>query len=474
MTVALYCRVSTDEQAQQGFSIENQHERLKAYCASQGWVDYRLYTDDGYSGTTMNRPHLQRMIRHIKQGKINTVIVYKLDRLGRKQQDIINMLSDVFEANGVTFKSATEPFDTGTPLGKAMIGILAVFAQLERDTIVERTTVGRRVRTSKGIWHGGRVPFGYTWDKERQELQIAPQQASLVRAVFDYYLMGKSYNWIAEWLAERTSDRTIDHGRIREFLRRPIYMGYMNNAGKLVKGRHEAIISKEVWEKVQGEMESRRDGRTPASTYLLSGLMECGLCGGPIIHIIRKSNHKKEYVYPLYCCKRQHVRPKKHKGHAKCTLGYFNETKLDEYVVSKLMESALDPSSVQSQLHAMQESSSDNDGLLDEIKSSFTEVEMILDRWYTAFEEGVLDSRQLKERIQPLEERKKALTVRLGEIHESDHRVDKSRQVFDSLNLISTAWDVLTLDERQTVVRAAIKKIILYPKGTEAEIVWNV
>ncbi|KPV45484.1 recombinase family protein [Alicyclobacillus ferrooxydans] len=474
MTVALYCRVSTDEQAQQGFSIENQQERLKAYCASQGWTDYRLYTDDGYSGTNTDRPQLQRMIQHIKQKKIDAVIVYKLDRLGRKQQDIINMLSDVFMANKVIFKSASEPFDTGTPLGQAMIGILAVFAQLERDTIVERTTMGRRVRTSKGMWYGGRIPFGYRWDKERQELQIHPQQASLVRDVFDFYLQGRSYNWIAEWLADRTTDRTIDHARIREFLRRPLYMGYMNNAGKLVKGRHEAIVSKEVWEQVQGEMESRRDGKAPAGTYLLSGLMVCGLCGGSIIHIIRKSKHEKEYVYPLYCCKRQHVRPKERKGQPKCNLGYFNEVKLDDYVVSLLKQAALDPSVVQSQLNTMQESSSESDSLIDEIKFDLNEVEKKLDRWYTAFEEGVLDPRQLKDRIQPLEETKKALTIRLEEVEDSDYRVDKSGEVFDSLNLISTAWDVLELEERQTVLRAAIKKIILHPKGTEAEIIWNV
>ena len=136
MSVGLYCRVSTEEQAASGFSIDHQQSRLKAYCESQGWAKYSLYTDDGYTGTNLNRPQMQRMMKDIETGKIDTVLVYKLDRLSRHQKDVLYLLEDLFEHYGVVFKSATEPFDTSTPLGRAMIGILAVFGQLERDTII--------------------------------------------------------------------------------------------------------------------------------------------------------------------------------------------------------------------------------------------------------------------------------------------------------------------------------------------------
>src|SRR5690606_20789751 len=226
--------------------------------------------DDGYTGTNMDRPALKKMIRHIEKGEISTVVVYKLDRLSRKQKDVLFLLEDVFEANGVSFKSATEPFDTSTPLGKAMLGILAVFAQLERDTIVERVTFGRRRRVRTGKWYGGRVPFGYRWNAEDEVLEIVPEQAELVKKVFSMYLQGHSYLSIAEWLAARTKDRVIDHSVIRDMLQRPVYTGHLNNAGVLVKGNHEAIIDMETFERVQKEIQRRKEGRAPLGNYLLS------------------------------------------------------------------------------------------------------------------------------------------------------------------------------------------------------------
>src|SRR5579875_2069397 len=136
MSVALYCRVSTEEQAVSGFSIDHQKERLIAYCKSQGWDNFSIYVDDGCTGTNLDRPQMQRLIRDVQAGLINTVLVYKLDRLSRKQKDVLYLLEDLFERHQVVFRSATEPFDTSTSLGRAMIGILAVFGQLERDTIV--------------------------------------------------------------------------------------------------------------------------------------------------------------------------------------------------------------------------------------------------------------------------------------------------------------------------------------------------
>lgn len=155
MFAAIYVRVSTEEQAEQGYSIDVQKERLIAFCKSQGWEDYKLYIDDGYTGTNTNRPALKRLIRHIEAKKVHTVVVYKLDRLSRKQKDVLSLIEDVFEKNNVAFASSSEKFDTSTAFGKAMIGILAVFAQLERDMIIERTTSGRRQKISKGIWSGG-------------------------------------------------------------------------------------------------------------------------------------------------------------------------------------------------------------------------------------------------------------------------------------------------------------------------------
>ena len=144
--IALYARVSTQEQAREGYSIEEQADRLKKYCEAIGQQDYSLYIDPGFSGASMERPELRRLIADVERGIISKVIVYKLDRLSRSQKDTLYIIEDVLLANGADFESITERFDTGTPFGRAMIGILSVFAQLEREQITERMKMGKEGR----------------------------------------------------------------------------------------------------------------------------------------------------------------------------------------------------------------------------------------------------------------------------------------------------------------------------------------
>lgn len=464
--VGLYIRVSTDEQAQQGFSIDNQKERLAAYCISQGWIDYRFYIDDGYTGTNMDRPALRRMIRHIQEGKIKTVLVYKLDRLGRKQKDVLHLLEDVFEKNGVAFKSATEPFDTSTPLGKAMLGILAVFAQLERDTIVERTTSGRRQRIRKGMWHGGREPFGYRWNKETQTLEIVPEEAALVRGVYKRYLQGHSMSALCDWISERSKARVWTHATIRDMLDRPIYTGYLNLVGQLVEGNHEVIIDPETWHMVQAERKRRTDDLPPVGKYLLTGLLQCGVCGGPVVHLFLNT---RGYKYEYYACKAQHVR--RRDGGKGCSLGYKKVSEINDWVINRLKQFALNPDVVAAELSSIQVSEND-DRIIMDLQAKLKAVDEKLERWYDAFEQGMLNPSQLRERIAALEEEKKTLQLRLEELDNTPN-TDRSEMIIDSLQTIGRAWDYLTFEEQQAVLRAAISKVILH-KDRDPEFVWNV
>ena len=133
--IACYTRVSTDAQLEQGHSIPEQKDRLEKYCSAMGWNEYKHYTDGGFTGANINRPALQNLIKDVKAGKIEKVIVYKLDRLSRSQKDTLYLIEDVFLRNNADFISLSENFDTSSPFGKALIGILAVFAQLEREQI---------------------------------------------------------------------------------------------------------------------------------------------------------------------------------------------------------------------------------------------------------------------------------------------------------------------------------------------------
>ena len=149
---------------------------------SQGWSDYELYADPGFSGKNLERPAIKKLIKDCEDGKIDTVLVFKLDRLSRSQKDTLYLIEEVFNNNEVGFISVRESFDTTTPFGKAMIGILSVFAQLERETILERTRLGLKKRAEDGYWRGGgKTPFVYDYDKTTGELTINPER----KVIFD-------------------------------------------------------------------------------------------------------------------------------------------------------------------------------------------------------------------------------------------------------------------------------------------------
>ena len=164
MKVALYARVSTEQQID-NYRIPLQKERMKAFCVSKGWTDITEYVDGGYSGSNLNRPALQQLQKDIEHQKINAVIVYRLDRLSRSQRDTLFLIEEMFLPNNVEFISISETIDTSTPFGRAMIGGMSVFAQLERETITERLRSGRfKMVRDEGLWAGGSdaSPYGYT------------------------------------------------------------------------------------------------------------------------------------------------------------------------------------------------------------------------------------------------------------------------------------------------------------------------
>jgi len=475
MTVALYCRVSTDEQAEHGFSIDNQKERLIAFCKSQGWDQYRLYIDDGYTGTNMDRPALQRLIKHIKEKKIDTVIVYKLDRLSRKQRDVLYLLEDVFDKNNVVFKSATEPFDTSTPLGKAMLGILAVFAQLERDTIIERLSTGQKLRVKSGKFSGGRIPFGYVYNSQTGKFEVSPHEAFLVREVYKKYLQGYSLSDLSDWIESQTSARYWDHARIRDMLTRETYTGVMPYGTLRSTEIAPPIIERELWEQVQQEMVRRREGFTPKGEYLLSGLLRCAECGSSFIHVIRK---KGPYVYYLYGCRSQHQRPKKVPRRAPkqaCTVGYRNREELESWVIEQVKRIArLDAEEFEHQIANIETNSDETEDTLRDLRKNLSDIEHKLNRWYEAFEEGTIDATQLRDRIKHLEEERRRLQTNIEELQDTLVKDTQPQRVFNAAKLIEEAWDYMTFDEKRNVLRAAISYIEIPRKGQPPVIHWNV
>ena len=195
---AIYIRVSTEAQREEGYSIEAQTEALTAYCTAKGWRTYELYIDGGYSGSSLERPAIQRLIHDVKNSRIERVLVYKLDRLSRSQKDTLYLIEDILNPHEVDFISLNESMDTGSPMGRLMLGILSAFAQLERENIRERTRMGMAERVKAGYWMGGgKIPYGYDYDAERGIL-VPNGDADTVARMYRWYLQGYSPAEIAE------------------------------------------------------------------------------------------------------------------------------------------------------------------------------------------------------------------------------------------------------------------------------------
>lgn len=296
---AVYIRVSTQEQAQEGYSVGEQKERLIAYCKAQDWLIADIYVDGGYTGSNLKRPGIQKLMA--ETDKFDVVLVYKLDRLSRSQRDTLYLIEEIFLPNNVDFVSMQESFDTSSPFGKAMIGLLAVFAQLEREQIKERTKMGRIARAKTGLYHGGGyIPIGY--DYEDGKLVVNPYEAEQVRRIFEWYLAGDSLKTITDRLQDQGCTNRYGSysswSSVRYILENETYIGRIHFGDVRVDDAHEAIISKEQFDAVQvlrGKRREKYGANAFQSKHWLTGLLFCGCCGGR--YYLRNSGR-----YSYYSC----------------------------------------------------------------------------------------------------------------------------------------------------------------------------
>lgn len=452
MKIALYERVSTDEQALSGFSLEAQRQRLEAYCVSQGWTDFEHYIDDGFSGTNLERPALQKLIRAVKRKNIEGVVVYRLDRLSRRQKDVLYLLEDVFDANGIAFKSATEPFDTSTPLGRAMLGILAVFGQLERDTIIERTRSGLKQRVRQGLWNGGTFPFGYTMNTDTGILEIVPDEAELVRKSYEKFLQGESRASIQRWLEKRTTKRNINTLFVRRLLTRQTYIGRLVLNDEVFEGQHTPIIDIETFERVQAKLRNIVIPRG-GEKHLLSGLMICGVCGSGMHHWETKQKNKqgKVYRYMRVICQRKRVE-------RSCQSKTILAREVEAEVIRKLLTMPLDAE------YHLPSADSDTDVKIKHLESEIEEIDSQRNNLLDAVQKGLpFDTVRL--RFDELEKERKTLQTSLDDI--IDISIQPDTQMFiNTLMQAQRVWHDVDSEGQRLLLRSLVKKVHVYPDKT--------
>ena len=267
---AIYTRKSTEEGLEQDFnSLDAQREACAAYILSQkheGWAELGdRYDDGGFSGGSMERPGLMQLLRDVEAGRIDVIVVYKVDRLTRSLTDFAKMV-DAFDKSGVSFVSVTQAFNTTSSMGRLTLNVLLSFAQFEREVTAERIRDKVAASKRKGMWMGGAVPLGY--DAKEKALVVNQGEASAIRTIFAEYLATGSVRQLTSRLAElgivskRRTDRfgrvsggrSLSRGALYNILRNPIYIGKIRHKDELFAGLHEAIIDNASWAKAQAQL----------------------------------------------------------------------------------------------------------------------------------------------------------------------------------------------------------------------------
>ena len=296
--VAIYTRVSSQEQAEKGTSLESQAEQLESFCKGQGWEIFNHYVDGGFSGKDGNRPALQALRRDAKAGYFEKVAVWKLDRLARNQRLILELEAE-FREQDISLFSIKEMVDTQTAIGRTVFQVLGLTAEWERDNITERTKTGRLQRMKEGYWASGRAPFGYDYNKVTKHLVINESEAEIIRKIYDLYTSGKSLGAIADTLnKELVSPRGKNskgwyNNSIRHILINPTYKGeaVVNrhchisdinrvDLSKAIRLAVPPIVPEDKWNIAQSRLSNNKHLKaTEKGVFTLQGLIKCGICG---------------------------------------------------------------------------------------------------------------------------------------------------------------------------------------------------
>jgi site-specific DNA recombinase len=419
--VCLYTRISTDEE-NQPTSLHSQRERLEAFCTAQEGWRIVAHQEDRATGTKLDRPGLQAALDLARDGRIDLLLVYRVDRLSRKVRQLAQ-LAEELDTYGVTLRSATEPFDTGSAAGRMMLQMLAVFAEFEHATIVDRVSAGIERRAKEGRWFAGRPPFGYLFSDEQRMLVTDPVKAPVVRRIFDLYTRSRLGTIaLANQLREEDAPAPAagwGHPAVHWIISNPTYVGRIRWRDRTFDGVHEPLVDELTFQRAQailrerGEDISRRRGN--ASNFLLSGVVRCGSCGKAYVGMSARGNGGR---YEYYACSGR----QKH-GPKACHNERLPRQKLEQAVIQQLAALYRDSDLVAEALaKADQEAERARPEVEQRLASVHAEIaraEQALERYYEAFEQGKLSPERCDERLSRLHTRLEDLRAQEAELSRS-------------------------------------------------------
>ena len=482
---AIYTRKSTTAGLDSNFtSLQNQRERAEAYVTSQGWnLDATPFDDGGFSGGNADRPALQDLLRRVEDREFDVIVVYRLDRISRSLVDFVK-IHDFLERHGVALVSVTESINTTTAHGRMMVNVLLSFAQYERELAAERTRHKIEAARRRGKWTGGRPVLGYDTVPEGGCILINRAEATQVTTIFELYVENPSLIGVVQELNRRgwrqkcwttKTGRESGGGKwnkssLSTLLGNPLYVGRQKLGEETFKGEHKAIVTKKLFDRVQGLMAGNRKACGGAthngSGFLLRGLLRCSACDASMTP---HGTKRRGRAYRYYTC----VGAQKN-GHATCPAKSISADKVEAFIVDQIRCIGADPQLQDETFHAaVGQIKAQRRGLRRErrmLERDLTTSRADVERLVSAVSRTTGSAADaIAAELEKAQDHARIIEFRLSEIDDELHGLkaqDVNRDdLAQALEEFSPIWDALLIPERERVLRLLVETID-YDGGT--------
>lgn len=421
---------------------------MLSYAKSKDYTEFEYYIDGGYSGKDLNRPAIQKLIEDCKNHRIDAVFVFKLDRISRSQRDTLYLIEEVFNKYDVSFISMRENFDTSTPFGKAMIGVLSVFAQLERETILERTRIGLKKRAEAGLWRGGgKIPFPYRYDRNTGTLIPISGQVELLHKMISLYISGKSFNAIGAIVG---MDESLVETRILSITN----TGKVPYRDEIYEGKHEAVVSDELYEEIL-RVNKVRSHEKYKRHYLLSGKVYCGHCGAKY----RYQKWGKRLI--MYCYSQQKSKPRYIKD-PDCNNKRWDTFEIEDAVLEELFKMNLDLNLFKKTFNIT------TVNIKKEYKQRLEEIKKQINNLLNNIASGIAVE-ETNNKIKELGKEKEIIEEKLIESDQKEKYNKASLKMIKNLKVI---WFDMDFDEQRRIIEHLIDKVVV--NDNEINIYYNI
>lgn len=494
--VGIYCRVSTIEQAEEGYSIDEQKIKIQEYCEKNGHQVYQIYEDRGISGKNItNRPGMKQLLEDATKNKFDLVLVWKLNRISRKLLDLLNIV-ELLDKHRIAFRSLTESFETETSTGRLNLSIMGAVGEFKRATIAENVKMGLLARAREGRWNGG-VVLGYdiveipNAGKKRKHtrLEINEKEANTVRRIFELYSQGYGYKAVVNRI-NKEGYKTKRNGEfavstVKEILQNPVYIGKIrynvrqdwskkrrNNINSnpiLSEGIHESIIDEKTWNKVQVILKerSKKHNKIYDSDFPLTGILKCPVCGAGMT-ISRSTSKRKDEtrrINEYYSCGNW-----KNKGTAVCNSNSIRVDVADKYVLDKIMELINDEYILRRVIDNINKNKSTKlKPTLEQLGQIKKEIEKLIDKKnknIEIFEDGILDKSDLSTRLKAINDDIEKLKYREQELKQDIQLAEGEPIPFEIIKEVMQGFKEVFLgmstnQQRKQLIHLLVSKITM-------------